>query len=121
MCIALREATDEAIRRGVPRQAAVDFVLGHINIELAIAFEAFPEGRFSDGAFMRSSRPGLRSSAKDGLTASSILRPSCIRYRDLRSSLNCMCRHRRASRHVTRCSKTKNTRTTEYKAGGNFP
>jgi D-apionate oxidoisomerase len=50
MCIALREATEEAIRRGVPRQAAVEFVLGHINIGLSIAFEAFPEGRFSDGA-----------------------------------------------------------------------
>jgi hypothetical protein len=34
----------------VPRQAAVDFMLGHLNIELAIAFEAFPEGKFSDGA-----------------------------------------------------------------------
>jgi hypothetical protein len=50
MCMALREATDEAVRRGVPRQAAFDFVLGHLNIGLAIAFEAFPEGRFSDGA-----------------------------------------------------------------------
>ena len=50
MCIALREATDEAVRRGVPRQAAVDFMLGHLTIGLAIAFEIFPEGRFSDGA-----------------------------------------------------------------------
>jgi hypothetical protein len=50
MCIALREATEEAIRRGVPRQAAVEFVLGHINIGLSIAFEVFPQGRFSDGA-----------------------------------------------------------------------
>jgi len=46
----LREATDEAIRRGVPKQAAIDFVIGHLNIELAIAFEIFPEGKFSDGA-----------------------------------------------------------------------
>jgi len=50
LCLALREATDEAVRRGVPRQAAIDFMLGHLNIELAIAFEQFPEGRFSDGA-----------------------------------------------------------------------
>lgn len=50
LCLALREATDEAVRRGVPRQAAIDFMLGHINIELAIAFETFPEGKFSDGA-----------------------------------------------------------------------
>ena len=46
----LGEATDEAARRGVPRQAAVDFMLGHLTIGLSIAFEIFPEGRFSDGA-----------------------------------------------------------------------
>jgi len=50
MCLALREATDEAVRRGVPRQAATDFMLGHLTIELAIAFEIFKEGKFSDGA-----------------------------------------------------------------------
>ena len=50
MCLALREAADEAARRGVPQQAAIDFALGHINIGLAIAFSIFPEGRFSDGA-----------------------------------------------------------------------
>jgi hypothetical protein len=48
--LTLREATDEAVRRGVPRQAAMDFMLGHLNIELAIAFGIFPEGKFSDGA-----------------------------------------------------------------------
>ncbi len=47
--LALREATDEAVRRGVPEQAAHDFMLGHLNIELAIAFGIFP-GVFSDGA-----------------------------------------------------------------------
>jgi hypothetical protein len=50
LALALREATDEAVRRGVPAEAARDFMLGHLNIELAIAFGAFPEGRFSDGA-----------------------------------------------------------------------
>ncbi|GLK72954.1 semialdehyde dehydrogenase [Ancylobacter dichloromethanicus] len=50
LCLALREATDEAVRRGVPRQAATDFLLGHLTIELAIAFNIFPEGKFSDGA-----------------------------------------------------------------------
>jgi hypothetical protein len=48
--LALREATDEAVRRGVPEQAAHDFILGHLNIELAIAFNIFPGGQFSDGA-----------------------------------------------------------------------
>ena len=50
MALALRDATDEAVRRGVPEQAAHDFILGHLTIELAIAFGIFPEGRFSDGA-----------------------------------------------------------------------
>ncbi|WP_127585017.1 phosphogluconate dehydrogenase C-terminal domain-containing protein [Paenibacillus koleovorans] len=34
----LKSAMDEAVRRGVPPEAARDFMLGHINIELAIAF-----------------------------------------------------------------------------------
>ncbi len=50
LSLALREATNEAVRRGVPEDAAIDFMLGHLNIELAIAFGAFPEGKFSDGA-----------------------------------------------------------------------
>ncbi|MCK5747744.1 MAG: semialdehyde dehydrogenase, partial [Oricola sp.] len=40
---------DEAVRRGVPRDAAFDFLLGHLNIELAIMFGITP-GRLSDGA-----------------------------------------------------------------------
>lgn len=35
----IREAVDEAAERGVPFEAARDFVLGHINIELAILFD----------------------------------------------------------------------------------
>ncbi len=50
LALAMRQACDEAVRRGVPEQAAHDFMLGHLNIELAIAFGAFPEGKFSDGA-----------------------------------------------------------------------
>lgn len=38
-CITMiREAMDEAVRRGVPPEAARDFLLGHLNIELAILF-----------------------------------------------------------------------------------
>jgi len=49
-CIqAIREAMDEAIRRGVPPEAARDFLLGHINIQLAIFFGEV-DVRFSDGA-----------------------------------------------------------------------
>lgn len=49
-CITMiKEAMDEAVRRGVPAEAARDFLLGHINIELAIVFgEA--GNPFSDGA-----------------------------------------------------------------------
>jgi len=50
LALALREATDKAVSRGVPQQAAMDFMLGHLTIELAIAFGVFPEGKFSDGA-----------------------------------------------------------------------
>lgn len=50
LVLALRQAVDEAVRRGVPKEAAMDFMLGHLNIELAIAFDAFPDGKFSDGA-----------------------------------------------------------------------
>jgi hypothetical protein len=50
LCLAMRDALEEAVKRGVPREAAMDFMLGHIQIELAIAFGIFKEGKFSDGA-----------------------------------------------------------------------
>lgn len=46
----LREATDEAVRRGVPAAAARDFLLGHMRVELAICFEEKEGAVFSDGA-----------------------------------------------------------------------
>jgi len=45
----MREAMDEAIARGVPAEAARDFMMGHINIELAIVFDEI-DWEFSDGA-----------------------------------------------------------------------
>lgn len=45
----VREAMDEAIKRGVPPEAAKDFLLGHINIDIAILF-GFLNAQFSDGA-----------------------------------------------------------------------
>ncbi|GAB0118029.1 phosphogluconate dehydrogenase C-terminal domain-containing protein [Acidisoma sp. 7E03] len=50
LCLAMKEAVDAVVKRGVPREAATDFMLGHINIGLSIAFGVFPEGKFSDGA-----------------------------------------------------------------------
>ena len=46
----IREATDEAVSRGVSKQAAFDFVLGHLNVELAILFDQLPGVRMSDAA-----------------------------------------------------------------------
>ena len=39
MVTVLGEAMDEAVKRGVPYEAAKDFMLGHINVQLAIVFE----------------------------------------------------------------------------------
>lgn len=47
----MREAMDEAIRRGVPAVAARDYTMGHIFIELAILFEE-TDWQLSDGAKM---------------------------------------------------------------------
>ncbi len=47
----IREAMDEVIRRGVPPDAARAFLLGHLNIELAIIFGAV-SSPFSDGALI---------------------------------------------------------------------
>lgn len=44
---AMREAMDEVVRRGVPREAARDFLLGHMTILSAVIFQEIP-GRFSD-------------------------------------------------------------------------
>ena len=43
------EGLDEAIRRGVPAEAARAFLMGHINVQLAITFGEI-EARYSDGA-----------------------------------------------------------------------
>ena len=61
LALALREATDMAIAKGVPEAAAHDFILGHLNIELAIAFGIFKEGKFSDGALhaIKQARPRI--------------------------------------------------------------
>ena len=49
LMITMREALEEAVKRGVPRTAAEDFMYGHIKVGLGIAFGRvnFP---FSDGA-----------------------------------------------------------------------
>ena len=44
----IREGLDEAIRRGVPADAARDFLMGHLNIEMAIVFNE-TTWKFSQG------------------------------------------------------------------------
>ena len=51
----IREAMDEAVSRGVPYDAARDFLLGHINIDIAILF-GFLNAQFSDGAKLAAKR-----------------------------------------------------------------
>ena len=43
----MREAMDEVVARGVPAQAARDFLLGHMTILSAVIFQEIP-GKFSD-------------------------------------------------------------------------
>ena len=44
------EAMEEAVKLGVPEQAARDFLLGHLKVELGIVFKLFEGATFSDGA-----------------------------------------------------------------------
>lgn len=49
--VTIREALEEIIKKGVPREAAFDFLMGHMNIELALCFDQLPGGVFSDAAY----------------------------------------------------------------------
>ncbi len=46
----IAEATEEAIRRGVPPDAARDFIMGHLKVEIGVVFQLFEGAQFSDGA-----------------------------------------------------------------------
>lgn len=50
MITRMKEAVDIVVEKGVPKEAAYDFFLGHINIELALLFGQLPGGQFSDAA-----------------------------------------------------------------------
>jgi len=49
--VVMKEAIEEAIRNGVPPQAARDFVLGHMNVNIGILF-GYIDAQLSDGAKM---------------------------------------------------------------------
>ena len=47
LLVAMKEAMDEVVARGVPKEAARDFLLGHMNVLGSVIFEETP-GVFSD-------------------------------------------------------------------------
>jgi hypothetical protein len=46
----IREGLNEVIKRGVPPDAARDFLLGHLRIQMAVLFNELPGAVFSDAA-----------------------------------------------------------------------
>lgn len=46
----IRQGLDEVIRKGVPAEAARDFLLGHLRIQMAVLFNELPGAVFSDAA-----------------------------------------------------------------------
>ncbi|MDD6209339.1 MAG: phosphogluconate dehydrogenase C-terminal domain-containing protein [Bacteroidales bacterium] len=46
----ISEALKEVIKQGVPAEAARDFLLGHLNIQMAVLFNELPGAVFSDAA-----------------------------------------------------------------------
>jgi hypothetical protein len=46
----IREGLEEVIKRGVPADAARDFLLGHLRIQMAVLFNELPGAVFSDAA-----------------------------------------------------------------------
>jgi D-apionate oxidoisomerase len=46
----IREGLNEVIKRGVPADAARDFLLGHLRIQMAVLFNELPGAVFSDAA-----------------------------------------------------------------------
>jgi len=65
-CLAIvKEGMDEVINRGVPPEAAREFLLGHLNIQLAVIFQELPGAVFSDAAIKALDR-GKKILFKDG-------------------------------------------------------
>lgn len=60
----IRQGLDEIIKRGVPAEAARDFLLGHLRIQLAVLFDELPGAVFSDAANKALQR-GLKEFIKD--------------------------------------------------------
>jgi D-apionate oxidoisomerase len=48
--VIVREALDIVVEKGVPEKAAKEFLLGHLNIQLAVLYDQIPGAVFSDAA-----------------------------------------------------------------------
>ena len=48
--VIVKEGLDEVVKRGVPYEAAREFLLGHLNIQLAVIYQQIPGAVFSDAA-----------------------------------------------------------------------
>lgn len=46
----IRQGLEEVIKKGVPAEAARDFLLGHLRIQMAVLFDEIPGAVFSDAA-----------------------------------------------------------------------
>lgn len=60
----IREGLEEVIKKGVPADAARDFLLGHLRIQMAVLFNELPGAVFSDAANKALQR-GLKEFIKD--------------------------------------------------------
>jgi D-apionate oxidoisomerase len=60
----IREGLSEVVRRGVPEEAARDFLLGHLRIQMAVLFNELPGAVFSDAANKALAR-GLKEFIKE--------------------------------------------------------
>jgi len=60
----ISQGLDEVIKRGVPAEAARDFLLGHLRIQMAVLFNELPGAVFSDAANKALQR-GLKEFIKD--------------------------------------------------------
>ena len=60
----IRQGLDEVIKRGVPPDAARDFLLGHLRIQMAVLFNELPGAVFSDAANKALQR-GMKEFIKD--------------------------------------------------------
>ncbi len=60
----IREGLNEVVKKGVPAEAARDFLLGHLRIQMAVLFDELPGAVFSDAANKALQR-GLKEFIRD--------------------------------------------------------